>query len=166
MGLVTLPHTLTPGTPENVNHVQANDVALRDVLNGNVDGANLKIVSGGTSSNTTVVRSTDVWADDLSQTKTFTGKPVVLMFTAKCETYGPPAPGEAQARINIDGVTVSQTFGVRESAGGGYFQQLTVIHYVAAITAGSRIITAQIRNGRTDSSNAAFHSRALAVFEL
>lgn len=32
----TLPHTLAAGTPENVNHVQANDEALRDALDAHI----------------------------------------------------------------------------------------------------------------------------------
>lgn len=41
MSTVSLPHTLTAGTPENVNDVQANDEALRDAINGQLDGDNL-----------------------------------------------------------------------------------------------------------------------------
>jgi hypothetical protein len=38
---LALPHLLVPGTPNNVNHVQENDNALRDKINGNINGDNL-----------------------------------------------------------------------------------------------------------------------------
>jgi hypothetical protein len=41
MATVTLPHTLTPGTIENVTHVQDNDQAIVDQVNGNLDYDNL-----------------------------------------------------------------------------------------------------------------------------
>jgi hypothetical protein len=41
MTLITLPRTIVPGTPENAAHVQENDEAIRDVVNGSLDGDNL-----------------------------------------------------------------------------------------------------------------------------
>lgn len=41
MTLITLPNTLTPGTTENVTHVQENDAAIVTVVNGNLDATNL-----------------------------------------------------------------------------------------------------------------------------
>lgn len=42
MPILTLPYTLTPGTPENVSHVQSNFEAIRDTVNGNLDATNVK----------------------------------------------------------------------------------------------------------------------------
>lgn len=41
MGTVTLPHTLTPGQPENITHVKEDLEALRDEINGNLESVNL-----------------------------------------------------------------------------------------------------------------------------
>lgn len=46
MSDVSLPYTLTPGTPENVSHVQANDEALRDFVNGDGWCDNSKLATG------------------------------------------------------------------------------------------------------------------------
>lgn len=40
MGTVVLPWNETPGQPNNINHVMANDQALRDGINGGIDGVN------------------------------------------------------------------------------------------------------------------------------
>lgn len=40
MTTFSLPRTLVAGTPENVNHVQENFVAVRDHINGNLDATN------------------------------------------------------------------------------------------------------------------------------
>lgn len=43
MTVFSLPRTLTAGTPENINDVQENFVAVRDHINGNLDATNLAI---------------------------------------------------------------------------------------------------------------------------
>lgn len=47
MTTIVLPHTLLAGTPENVAHVQANDEALRDGVNGTLGQDNMGTGAAG-----------------------------------------------------------------------------------------------------------------------
>lgn len=84
MADVTLPHTLTPGTPENVSHVQANDEALRDGVNA-ISDANVGtpltpdvlgdgvVVAAGLNETGVVRRGKSIIAAEESRTNTVYG---------------------------------------------------------------------------------------------
>lgn len=130
---LVLPSTLTPGTFENVNDVSANFTALRTLVNGGLDGANLSQSTGealSVSGTNIPRRGAETFGLDPTQTVVLTGTyqrlkraPTVVMPTGGLLHVA--AFGEMQIMnavtwrlcVQLNGVIAKSRFGTAPASG-------------------------------------------------
>jgi hypothetical protein len=162
MTFVSLPHTLTPGTPENVAHVQNNFAAIRDVVNGGLDSTNLapggvsatslaasaKVLSGSANAGTATATGSSygtVGTTGLSFTVTPTVDSAVVVnvsFFVAALAAEPSGRG-FDARVLVDGVQ-QKSITMLDTTSAFDFLHMPFL-YRGTLSAGSRTVTIQVR---------------------
>lgn len=159
MTLLTLPNTLTPGTFEDVNDVQENFVAVRTLVNGNLDGDNL---AQATAESLSVAASNVPRRGRAPSTSAATITTSMYTLVARCPTVVMPTSGilhvslwarcalagytagTAVVAVQLNGVTARSRFGVVAVESGG-LMELTV--NLAGSRPDALVITAPVDAG-------------------